>query len=390
LQTELLESLGRHEEARATRTAAPPTGALTPRGLYLEGCDRMFHGGYLAALPLLEQAVRREPGLFAAWYALGDCRLTLGRYEGAVAAFNSVVALQPKFAFGYFNRGLAELKLGRPDLAEPDLDEALGLAPDLVGAYLNRALARRLKALTGKPRERKKLLRAALDDLSRALELDPQCTRAWFMRARLRQEAGDPDGAKADQQRGLTLPSGDEDGYIARGVARLEGGDVKGALVDFNALLKRNPRSYPALSNRAYILAEKQGRLKEAVAVLDRGVEYYPDLAELRISRAVYQARLGRRHEALDDVRKTLLRDTRALYLYQAAGVHSLLSQATDDDHHREGLRLFASSLRGGFNRLGEAEKDPDTANLRRDLEYSRLLRAARKLATAPAAPGGP
>jgi tetratricopeptide (TPR) repeat protein len=264
--------------------------------------------------------------------------------------------------------------------AEHDLDEAISRGPALTDAYVNRALVRNQKALKQKgPADRKKLQGQAVEDLSRALELKTAHTRVYFMRARIRDQLGDGAGARADRKQGLALVPSDEADILARGMARLETGDVNGSLVDFEAVLKRNPWSYPALSNRAYILAEKQGKLPEAVGILNRAVEHYPDNVRLRGGRAVYLARLGRRREALADVRECLQRDTSATLLYQMAGVCSLLSRGTDDNH-REALKLFASALRKGFDQLPLAQSDPDLAALRRDPEFWRLLRAARLL----------
>src|SRR5262249_41109826 len=132
-------------------------------------------------------------------------------------------------------------------------------------AYLNRALAR--QGMNNFP--------GAVEDLTRALELDPTCTRAYFMRARAREQGGDAAGAKADVAEGMRHEPSDEQGWVARGLARLAT-DLRGALSDFDRALDFNPRSLSALQNKAHVLG-RSGRNEEAARTLDRAVELYPD-----------------------------------------------------------------------------------------------------------------
>src|SRR5204863_2680405 len=153
--------------------------------------------------------------------------------------------------------------------------------------YLNRALARQgLSDFAG-----------AVADLTRVLELDPSCTRAYFMRARARELAGDAAGAKADREIGMRRDPTDETGWVARGVARLAT-DLPGALADFERALECNPRSLAALQNKAHVLG-RAGRNEEAAQTLDRAVELFPDFVPSRAGRGVYHARLGRRAAAV-------------------------------------------------------------------------------------------
>ncbi len=308
-------------------------------------------------------------------------------------AYSSAIALRPDFVRAWLSRGLIHLRRREARLAQRDFDEAIRLEPTLADAHINRALARQQRAdRQADAGRRKELLQQAIADLTTALELKTAHTRVYFIRAQLRERLGDRSGARADRQRGLALTPNDENSFVARGIARLETKDVAGALADFDGALKRNPWSYPALRNKATVLAESQGKLAEAIRILDRAIERYPDFSILRGGRAVYHARLGQRRRALADVRECLQRDTSPFMLYQMAGVHSLLSRSVEDDDHRAGLRLFASALRGGFDQFALIESDKDLANLRRDDQYRRLLRAAQALAASqtPAVRRGP
>jgi serine/threonine protein kinase/tetratricopeptide (TPR) repeat protein len=384
LQAELLERLGQDAEARQMQDRAGKTPARTPRALYLDGADLAALQQYANAIPLLEQAVHQETDLFAAWFALGFCHWNLGHTEEAIAAYSGAIALRPNFSRTWLRRGQVRLQRHEAELAERDFGEAIRLEPTLAEAYVNRALTHRQKALLEKKEAaRKRMLEQAVADLTTALEHKTAHTRVYFMRAGFRKLLGDRAGAKADRRKGLALTPNDENSFVARGMARLEDDDEEGALADFEAALKRNPWCYAALSNKAYIRAEKQGKPAEAIAILDRAIQRYPDHLDLRGGRAVYHARLGHRKEAVADIEFCLLRDTSARRLYQMASAHALLSRGKDHDH-REALRLLAAALHKGFDQFSVIEDDPDLANLRRYPECRRLLNAARALAATP------
>ena len=111
----------------------------------------------------------------------------------------------------------------------------------------------------------------------------------------VRTRRGDKPGATADRAAGLAKQPTDEPSFVARGLARADA-EPLAALADFDAALKLNPRSFPALQNRAFVLAEKLNRPDEAVSALGKALDLYPDSLPARAGplRAVRPAR-GRR-----------------------------------------------------------------------------------------------
>src|SRR5438309_2016069 len=71
------------------------------------------------------------------------------------------------------------------------------------------------------------------------------------------------------------------------------------ALQDFEQALKINPRSLPALQNKAHIYGKYLQRTEEAVLILDEAIRLYPDDLCLRAGRGTLLARLGKRPTAL-------------------------------------------------------------------------------------------
>jgi tetratricopeptide (TPR) repeat protein len=190
-------------------------------------------------------------------------------------------------------------------------------------------------------------------------------------RSLARRRAGDAEGAHRDREAGLAAEPIDEEGWVARGMARLPGDPTK-ALADFERALQLNPRYLPALQNRAALLADMPGRVEEAIESLDQAIAAYPDFVPARAGRGVLLARLGRRQVALDDARESLLRDTRPATLYQVAGIYALTSPGQANDR-REALRLLAGALAQGYGQeLVAADHDLDS--LRGDAEFQRVV----------------
>src|SRR5262249_60730371 len=117
------------------------------------------------------------------------------------------------------------------------------------------------------------------------------------------------------------------------------GDDPKAALADFDAAPAINPRSKPALEDKALVLAESLGRPEEAIAVYDTTLLPHPDDAKAVGPRGVYHARLGRRDAALADARAALAlgdhaatAQDQAFTIYHVAGISALTSRQQPED----------------------------------------------------------
>jgi serine/threonine protein kinase/tetratricopeptide (TPR) repeat protein len=368
-RAKLVELLGRELDAGNLRKQAEATPLRTVRDLYLAAREYEKQGNPRKALPLLQEATRRDPRSFSAWFVQGDCHDALAQDADAVACFSACIALRPDFYPAWLNRGLSCLKQRFYERACSDFDRVISLRPDCADAYLNRALAK----------EGMERYAEALSDLTAALQLGTPRTRVYFMRAYARRKAGDVEGARRDLEEGLRRAPADEKSWIARGVARIDE-DPQGALADFNQALSLNPSSVDALQDKAHVLAEKLGRNEEAVRVLSQSVALNPDYVPARAGRGVLLARLGRRAQALDDAQESLLLDARPPNLYQVACVYALTARQHPEDRV-QALQLLSSALRSGFG-LDLVDGDRDLDPIRKEPEFRRLVQAARVLTT--------
>jgi eukaryotic-like serine/threonine-protein kinase len=372
-RAELMQLLGDPSEARRLRAQAKEAQLRTPRDYYLAGAEHVAQGRYGDALPLLQNAAERDPQDFWSQLLLGLCYDGLSRDADARACYTTSIALWPDFPWTYFNRGLVYLRQNDLAHAISDFERVIRLRPDFAEVYMNRALAY----------QGMKEYRAATEDLTHALELEAPYTRIYFMRARVRDLAGDKDGARKDFAEGLRREPTDEKSWIARGVAKLAS-DLPGALADFEKAEELNPRSLAALQNQAHVLS-KLGRNEKAIRVLDQEIEMYPDYVPARAGRGVLRARLKQRDAAHEDAEEALARDFGPATQYQVAGIFALTSLQESDDRS-QALRYLSSALRKGFG-FEYLEQDKDLDPIRDTPEFRKLVGATQVLQ--PLAPKG-
>jgi tetratricopeptide (TPR) repeat protein len=371
------QSAIRPQPSGAPRPAGGPTraeGAARPwvpktgHELNLAAYHLMLQYEFRTAAEMLCQAIRLDPRDSFVYYALGNCELLLGRPEQALARLDTSIALWRDFYRSFFLRAGAKAMLNDHKAALADFDEAIRLRPEFLPAYADRALSKAaLEDYAG-----------AIADLTRAIDGD-QPTRLYFVRARVRQKAGDPEGAARDYQEGLSRRPNDLLSWVARGRARADQ-SPDDALRDFDEALKLDPRSIPALEAKVNVLSEKLGRTEEAIGVLDVAVDAYPHYPSFRSGRGVLLARLGRRQDALCDARESLRLDHQTEVTYQVAGIYALTSRQDPADR-AEAFRLLKTAFQKGYG-LDLVDQDPDLDPIRSLPEFRRLVDAARFVRT--------
>jgi serine/threonine protein kinase/Tfp pilus assembly protein PilF len=366
-RADLAGLLGNKEESAHWQERAKESPLRTTRDLYLTAHEYFREGNPRAAIPLLQEATRRDPQNFPAWAVLANCHNELAQEDHALACYSACIALRPGFYPSWLNRGLVYLRQRFYELARADFAEVIALRPDMADAYINRALAR----------EGLGDYRGAVADLDEALRRGTPRTRVYFMRAIAREHLGDREGARADREHGLRERPVDEKSWLARGEARATT-DPRGALSDFEEALQVNPRSIDALQDRASVLAENLGRTEEAIRALDQAIALAPDFVPARAGRGILLARLGKRTAAEQDAREALLRDTKPPNLYQVAGIYALNSRQNPTDRLRA-FELLSAALTSGFG-LDLVDQDHDLDPIRQYPEFGHLVAAARRM----------
>ena len=337
------------------------------RGDLLRAHDLAARGRFREALPLAARFVTKNPDDFGGWFLKAQCHDFLGQYEDARAAYSTAAALRPRSARPVASRGDLAFRHGKDlDQARIDFERALELDPNLFEARLNRAL---LLRRAGRNAD-------AIAELDR-LASDPNApTRVYFVRAQVKEVAGDKAGAAKDRAEAMKREPVDPASYVSRGLARASN-DLEGALADFQAAEKLDPLYPLAMVNQAWVLGEKMNRPADALAAVDRLLALYPDHHTGRGGRAVLLARLGRGEEAIAATRQYLLNSPHPATYYQGACVFAIVSK-TDPKYRDEAVRLAAAALLRGFGHdflLTDEDLDPI-----RDNEQFRKLAAGVKV----------
>lgn len=366
----LAERMGQHAAARHWRNQGETTGPRGPRDCCMLACLHERAGRPRSALALWQRATEEDAQNVWAWYGLGTCHDSLGQWDQAAACYSSCMALNPGAAVWHFKRGLARLRQGLSASARADFDLVLRLEPDNTRALSNRALA----WLADKHDPE------VIQDLNAALELGAGQLRLLLLRAQARERLGDSAGAERDRAEALRRTPVDEADWIARGASRAAT-DPHAALADFDAALRLNPRSLPALESKAHVLAEKLDRLDDALRILNKAASYHPEHAPIRAAHGVLLARHGDRAAARKEAEAALALSPAAETMYQVACIYALTSRTNPEDRPRA-LSMLATALRQGYGHALVAT-DKDLNPVRNDPECRRLLQAAAALANA-------
>ncbi len=142
-------------------------------------------------------------------------------------------------------------------------------------------------------RERRGDYQGILADMNRAISINPQKDRLYYIRGNAKAELGDRQGAIADYNRDIAINPKRAEAYYNRGNIQYKLGDWPQALASYNSSIQINPSRMAAFYNRGnakYKLKDKQG----AIADYDRAIAINPQLV------AAYSSRGWVKYEAGD------------------------------------------------------------------------------------------
>ena len=202
--------------------------------------------GAVAAAPH-EELTRRAAQRFQA----GDVR-------GALADASAAIARDSHYAAAYAVRGTIRGQSGDRAGAIADLGRALALAPNETGVELVLANRASVLALEGRHLE-------AAQDVARALTRAPGFAPALQVRARLRADAGDLDGAQVDLDQALAAEPKMMTAYNQRAGVHLAAGRLQQALSDYKTVMWSWPRDAEAVAGHGIV----RGLLGETAKALD-------------------------------------------------------------------------------------------------------------------------
>ena len=239
-------------------------------------------GDYDMALADLERASELEPEDRGFFSRAGDIFLhDLEDPERALDYYTRAVERSPEDGWVYSDRSAAYWAMGNIDAAMVDLDRAIELDPENASFYIGRS-----QIFLWEMED----LDAALADLNHAVGVDPENPEVFAERAALYHHyAGDLELALEDRSRALELEPDGPWRYIDRAQVLRDLGRDDEALVDFQRCMDVDPGYYWCAWERAWFL-DALGQKQDAVEDLRRFLELAPedDCPECRVEAEAY------------------------------------------------------------------------------------------------------
>ncbi|HVZ28506.1 MAG TPA: tetratricopeptide repeat protein [Rhizomicrobium sp.] len=239
------------------------------------------------AAAALEQAIRLDPRLAAAWYELGEVQLRRQQAKEAEASFRQVLALDPEHLLAKLSLGVLLKDNGKPAAGEPLLAQGLARAED---PHLKAGFAYNLaqcQYALGKKEN-------ALENFNLVRQLEPSRSSVEINLTDLFEEMGRFEEAEARLAALLRREPENEDAHQAYNdlMHRL------GRDADFLSSYARAPATPALLASKAAFLF-KTGRFAEAFDVYARVVQDDPGNLAAAIGAASCLNQAGRHGEAM-------------------------------------------------------------------------------------------
>ncbi|MBD2464790.1 tetratricopeptide repeat protein [Oscillatoria sp. FACHB-1407] len=215
--------------------------------------------------------------------------IALGAVVVAVLAAVLLKLPQSLLAQYFLQRASEQKQLNRPEEAIASYTRSLQWHPTS-SAYFNRGIA-----LT-----EQQDLQAALEDLDRAIQLDPDMAQAYYERGNLWFELGDRQRAIADYTQTIRLAPNSPKAYVNRGTVRAESGDEQGAIEDYTQAIQLDPIFPAAYLNRCLSRSNLKNH-QEAIADCTQAINLQPNSVRAYQNRGLTRRRLGDLTGAIED-----------------------------------------------------------------------------------------
>lgn len=204
LALSLALSLSLDLSLNSTAHAATPAQGKSPGyQRYLEGHRLNETGNFEAALPILDDAISKDPQLADAYVSRGFSYSKLGKTKHALADYKRAAALSPNSPYAHNNLGFTYIRFGDYQSGIAELTTAINLLEDFAAAYSNRAEAYLRDGQYDK----------ALKDVDKAISIDGSDHDSYETRAEVYMRKGDYAKAVKDFTLALEQEYNPSNGY---------------------------------------------------------------------------------------------------------------------------------------------------------------------------------
>lgn len=225
------------------------------------------------------------------YHYLGLCDQANNDFESSIIFFDRALSINPTDPNYLVNRGLSQSALDHTDLAIADFRAALSLSPEHPIAQFN--LTQELES-SGK---------LELTDYDEIIAQHPQFASAYINRALAKIQNGDLVGAILDYDQAIIINPSDPLIYVNRALAKERLKDFRGALVDYNMAVKLDQAAANAYRGRGRVLFELD-ETQLSIEDLNQAIKLDPKHGGSYFNRALVHRKLGNQQQTCSDLRK--------------------------------------------------------------------------------------
>ena len=221
----------------------------------------------------------------AALFEAGQNAHQAGDLKKAIDLYAEALKLDSSFWQAEFQRGIAYLSLNQNAQAKASMLSVNELLKQFADSPDLRNISARVQIVLGEIAMAESKPEDAERSFRRALELNPQATRAHSGLAELLLAGGKPEEAIAEAR--LAMTAGDDRAISLLGIAQTITGKYDEALLNLDEALKRDPQNTRALIYRSEVYIAKN-RLNEALRDLQSALAIEPSASTKMRLAAVY------------------------------------------------------------------------------------------------------
>lgn len=132
----------------------------------------------------------------------------------------------------------------------------------------------------GKMAYRQEQYAEAIKHYSKAIQLDPKYSKAYYNRGNVKCVLGDQIGAIQDLNKAIQLDPQDAHAYMIRGLVKAVSRDHTGAIQDYNKAIQLDPQDAHVYTNRG-IAKAKSGDKRGAFADLEKAKQLFVEQGDM-------------------------------------------------------------------------------------------------------------
>ena len=234
-----------------------------------------------------------------AYLRRGRDALQKGNLDDAIAYFTEVLRLDPSdtaiLSQAFYCRGISYGEDNDHERAIEDLGKAIELNPEFFLAYFNRGVIQ----------FKKRDYEPAITDFNKAVDLSPNHAEAHYSRAGVYAATKNHEHALADLNTAIELTPNHVNAIASRGYVYAQMDNLEKAIADCNSAIELDPNSSFAYTARGGV-RELTGDYGHALADCNSAIELDPRNSDAYDVRGVVFSKLGDYESAIDDYTKAI------------------------------------------------------------------------------------